>query len=585
MVDNQDEELLADLLLRWEELLEEGLDTPASELAPDRPDLVPELDRRIRLLKASAWLDKPIDEDPPDEAAVPGSPPTPRTLGGRYRLDELIAEGGFARVYKAYDTELQRTIAVKIPKPDRLESAETLQAEARRIARLNHERIVSVFDAGIDGDTCFIVTEYVEGGSLATHLARDRPSSGQVVDWIVDVAEALEHAHLNGVIHRDIKPGNILIDRNGRAKLADFGISRSSPRSEPDSLASVGTLSYMNPEQLEDGATDHRGDIYSFAVVLHEALAGRPPYSAREPLGLRKEILDGAPKIADEIPEKIRPVLRRAMSRSPHQRQASATQFAAEIKKAMDGTTRPIFWPWVAATALLLAGGAYAVVRSSGEKSATNPSRPAHEILAIATTNMLHGHFEEAENGFDEVLAKDPQNIEAVKGRGYCLLNMDRLEASVADLDLVLASRPDDATTLRRRSKAHALLRHFPQAISDLQRTVELMPNATELPGELATVYAIRSHERFDAGDYEGSRQDMDEVIRLDPAPAVNYSRRGACWFHVGEYEKSVADMTEAITREAGNPEFYEKRSYALRKLGRNEEAEADDKSAKELRR
>jgi tetratricopeptide (TPR) repeat protein/tRNA A-37 threonylcarbamoyl transferase component Bud32 len=582
-VTNPDEELLADLLLRWEELQEQGLDTPASEIAPDRPNLVPELDRRIRLLKASSWLDKPIGDDPPDDDD-PDSPPTPRTLGGRYRLDELIAEGGFARVYKAYDTELQRTVAVKIPKPDRLESAETLQAEARRIARLDHERIVSVFDAGIDGDTCYIVTEYVAGGSLASHLAGNKPSSGQVVDWIVDVAEALEHAHLNGVIHRDIKPGNILIDRKGRAKLADFGISRSSPRSGPDSLASVGTLWYMSPEQLKDEATDHRGDIYSLAVVLHEALSGRPPYNAWEPLGLRKEILDGTPTIADDIPANFRPVLRRAMSRSPHQRQASATQFAAEIRKAMDKTAGPASWPWIAATAILLAGGAYGVIRSTGETPVMASPRPAHEILAIATTNMLHGHFEDAEKGFTEVIAQDPENIEAVKGRGYCLLNMDRLEAAVADLDRVLASRPDDATTLRRRSKAHALLRDFPRAISDLRRTIELMPTAAELPGELATVYAIRSHERFEAGDYEGSREDMDEVIRLAPDQAVNYSRRGACWFHVGEYEKSLADMDEAIRREPGNPDFYEKRSYALRKLGRNDEAEADEKKARELK-
>jgi tetratricopeptide (TPR) repeat protein/tRNA A-37 threonylcarbamoyl transferase component Bud32 len=581
-VKSQDEELLADLLLRWEELQEQDLDTPASEIALDRPDLVAELDRRIRLLKASAWLDEPIDDDSPDDDA-PGSPLTPRTLGGRYRLNDLIAEGGFARVYQAYDTELQRTVAVKIPKPDRLESAETLQAEARRIARLNHERIVSVFDAGIDGDTCFIVTEYVEGGSLATHLASNRPASSQVVDWIVDVAEALEHAHLNGVVHRDIKPGNILIDRKGRAKLADFGISRSSPRSGPDALASVGTLWYMSPEQLEDEATDHRGDIYSLAVVLHEALAGRPPYAAWEPLGLRKEILAGAPTIADEIPARIRPVLRKAMSRSPHQRQASATQFAAEIRKAMDKTGGPASWPWIAATAILLAGGAYAVIRSTGETPVTALPRPAHEILAIATTNMLHGHFEDAETGFTEVLAQDPDNIEAVKGRGYCLLNMDRLEAAIADLDRVLASRPDDATTLRRRSKAHTLLRDFPMAISDLRRTIELMPTATELPGELATVYAIRSHERFEQGDYEGSREDMDEVIRLAPDQAVNYSRRGACWFHVGEYEKSLTDMDEAIRRDPGNPEFHEKRGFALQKLGRDDEAAAAFKKAKEV--
>ena len=580
---NQDEELLADLLLRWEELKEEGRDIPAADLAPDHPELVPELDRRIGLLKASSWLDKPIDGDPPDDDSAPGHPASPRTLSGRYRLDELIAQGGFAHVYRAYDTELQRTVAVKIPKPDRLASADTLQAEARRIARLSHERIVSVFDVGIDGDTCFIVTEYVEGGSLATRLTQKNPSAGQVTDWITDVAEALEHAHLNGVIHRDIKPGNILIDRKGRAKLADFGISRSTPRSVPETVASVGTLWYMSPEQLEDGVTDHRGDIYSLAVVFHEALAGKPPYDSGEPISLRKEILDESPKISDEIPPRIKPILRRALSRSPHQRQASAMQFAAEIRKAMDKTTGPTPWPWIAVVALLLAGGAYAAVRSSGGKPVTNPPRPAHEILAIATTNMHHKHFADAERGFAEVLALEPGNLEARKGRGFCLLNMDRLEDAVTEFDAVLASRPDDTVTLRYRSKAHALLRDFPRAISDLERTIELMPNATELPGELATIYAIRSHERFEGGDYEGSREDMDEVIRLAPDQAVNYSRRGACWFHVGEYEKSLADMDEAIRRDPGNPEFHEKRGFALQKLGRNDEAAAAFKKTKDL--
>jgi len=583
-VTNPDEELLADLLIRWEELREEGFDPSASELARGRPDLEPELDRRIRLLKASAWLDKPIDDDPPDDGDSHTAATPARTLGGRYRLDELIAEGGFARVSKAYDTYLQRTVAVKIPKPDRLESADMLHAEARRIARLSHERIVSVFDVGIDGDTCFIVTEYVEGGSLAARLAKGRPSPGQVVDWITDVAEALEHAHLNGVIHRDIKPGNILIDHKGRAKLADFGISRSTQRSGSTTVASVGTLRYMSPEQLENGAADHRGDIYSLAVVLHEALAGRPPYASGEPLGLRREILDAAPTIADEIPPRIRPILRRALSRSPHQRQASAMQFAMEIRRAMAPATRTPPWPWLVGGGLLLAGGIYTIV-TSGEGSPAGPFRSSRESLAVAKTNMLHKHFTDAERGFGEVLAVDPRNLEARKGRGYCLLNLDRLEHAVREFDAVLESQPDDAVTLRYRSKAHGLLRDFPRAIRDLERAIALMPNATELPGELATMYAIRSHERFEGGDYEGSRQDMDEVIRLAPDSAENYSRRGACWFHVGEYDKSVTDMTEAIRRDPKNPEFHERRSYALRKLGRHQEAEADERTARKLSR
>lgn len=578
-----DRECLAELLLRWEELFEQGQDTPAAELAKDRPDLVPELARRIKALKAVSWVTQPLADDPSEPGASPSTPPREGRLGGRYRLEGLVATGGFGEVFRGFDEELQRPVAIKMPRPGRVGSRDAFLTEARRVARLRHDGIVPVYDVGVDGDGCFIVSEFLEGGSLADRLAGQRPSREQAIRWIAEVADALEYAHLHGVVHLDIKPPNILVDHHGRAKVADFGIAQSAAKSG-EAGPSLGTLRYMSPEQLQGKPTDHRSDIYSLGVVLHEMLTGAVPYESLEPQTLRRDILAGSPKVSDRLESPLRDACRKALSRDPQARHASAAQFAAEIRKVVDGTTRPTPWPWIVVAALLLAGGAYAAVRSSGGKPSTNPSRPAHEILAIATTNMLHGHFEDAEKGFAEVLAQDPQNIEAVKGRGYCLLNMNRLDAAVADLDRVLVARPDDAATLRRRSRAHALLRDFPRAISDLRRTIELMPNATELPGELATVYAIRSHERFEAGDYEGSREDMDEVIRLDPKPAVNYSRRGACWFHIGEYEKSVADMTEAIRREPGNPEFHEKRSYAFRKLGRNEEAEADEKKARELR-
>ena len=142
---DRDRELLAELLLRWEELYEQGQDVPASQLAKDHPELADELARRIRVLKGIAWIDEPLDDDPPSDDPPPDPPPAPKTLAGRYRLDELIAEGGFAQVFRAYDTQLQRTVAVKVPKASRLESKEAFQAEARRVAGLKHEGIVAVF--------------------------------------------------------------------------------------------------------------------------------------------------------------------------------------------------------------------------------------------------------------------------------------------------------------------------------------------------------------------------------------------------------------------------------------------------------
>lgn len=327
-----DNELLSEWLLQWEELYERGQDTPATELAKTRPDLIEELDRRIKVLKSAQWLDHTDDEPPSPSGPESPSTPQPRLLAGRYRLDELIAEGGFAQVFRAYDRELQRTVALKLPKASRLESTDAFLAEARRVARLKHPGMVQVYDVSVDGSSCFIVSEYIEGGTLADRLTHTQPAKEQVVRWVADIADALEYAHLHGVIHRDIKPANILIDHHGRALLADFGIAQSASKTGKFA-PSLGTLRYMSPEQLEGKPSDHRSDIYSLAVVLHEALTGHLPYSSVEPNVLRKEIVIG-PQASCDLPPEIRKVCSKALRKSLHERQPSAAQFAAELRRA-----------------------------------------------------------------------------------------------------------------------------------------------------------------------------------------------------------------------------------------------------------
>jgi len=158
-----DEDRIAELLLRWEELREQGQDVSAADLCRDCPQLAAALARRIAALKATAWMEG--DEGGGDDGIrlEPPAPQAPRTLAGRYRLDEKVAEGGFAEVWKGHDLELGRAVAVKVPRRDRLHSAEGFVAEARRVARLKHPGVVPVFDVGRDGDTVFIVSEFVEG--------------------------------------------------------------------------------------------------------------------------------------------------------------------------------------------------------------------------------------------------------------------------------------------------------------------------------------------------------------------------------------------------------------------------------------
>jgi formylglycine-generating enzyme required for sulfatase activity/tRNA A-37 threonylcarbamoyl transferase component Bud32 len=333
MVNPHDEELLAELLIEWEELCERGQEVPAGELCKEQPHLAEELARRIAAMKATDWLNNP-DPPPDDPPAVAIQPFQGRVLAGRYRLDDLIAEGGFAQVWRAYDTELQRFVAVKVPKPGRLESSDSFMAEARRVARLKHPGIVPVHDVGSEDDQCFIVSEFAEGGSLAGQVSREKPSQDQVLRWMCEVADALEYAHLHGVIHRDIKPANILIDHHGRALLADFGIAQSA-RKTGGFAPSLGTLRYMSPEQLEGKPATPQSDIYSLGVVLHECLTGKLPYSAIDPTGLRREILAGAPPApGNRLPLHIAGVCRTALSRSPDKRHTSAAHFAAALRRA-----------------------------------------------------------------------------------------------------------------------------------------------------------------------------------------------------------------------------------------------------------
>jgi serine/threonine protein kinase len=326
----KDEELLADLLLRWDELREQGQEISAIELCQFCPHLSQELDRRIRLLKEADWLDTQVehaDFQPCSQTTTQES----RTLADRYRLETLVAEGGFAEVWRAFDLKLHRNIAIKLPKPSRLDSTEAFLAEARRVARLKHPGIVPIHDVGHDDDRVFIVSELIEGGNLRDRIQQSRATVEQATQWVVEIADALGYAHSQGIIHRDIKPANILLDHHGRALLADFGIAQSANKSGRFA-PSIGTLRYMAPEQFDGKEVNQRSDVYSLGVVFYELLSGELPYHSNHPATIKEEIVSGVQLRSKAISTELRRICEKAMRLDPADRFPSAKAFAEEIR-------------------------------------------------------------------------------------------------------------------------------------------------------------------------------------------------------------------------------------------------------------
>lgn len=395
----EDEELLVDLLLRWDELREQGQDISSIELCQACPHLSVELERRILALKKLDWLDKPIEqgetEDNNDRLTV-----EPTTLDGRYRLDAIIAEGGFAQVWRSYDLELHRNVAVKLPKPSRLDSTDAFMAEARRVARLKHPSIVPVHDVGRDYGKVFIVSEFVEGGNLSQQIKSSKPTEAQAVKWISDIAEALEYAHSEGIVHRDIKPANILIDHHGRALLADFGIAQSASKTGRFA-PSIGTLRYMAPEQLKGKDVDQRSDIYSLGVVLYELLTGELPYRSNHPATLRQEILSGVHLNDRDLPAGLHAICEKAMRLDPKDRFPSAIAFAGEIKNVLKPSQRnKLIAPLIVLVPLLFMGIFMLAPIPSIKKSSKR------EIKAMEPHWIAHVVQLPAEEQIAEVIAK-----------------------------------------------------------------------------------------------------------------------------------------------------------------------------------
>ncbi|WP_262284935.1 serine/threonine protein kinase [Micromonospora sp. MA102] len=261
-------------------------------------------------------------------------------LGNRYRLDERIASGGMGDVWRGTDQVLGRTVAVKSLLPALLDEpgfAERFRGEARTMATINHPGVVDVYDFGSDQQIAFLVMEYVEGDALSSTLSRvGRLTPARTMALLAQAADALHAAHEKGIVHRDVKPGNLLVRPNGTLVLTDFGIARSDLVGQLTAAGSVlGTASYISPEQATGAVATPASDVYALGVVAYQCLAGRRPFEGDNPLEIAMKHVRETPRpLPADIPPQVRAIVERALAKDPAARWPSAAALASVSRQA-----------------------------------------------------------------------------------------------------------------------------------------------------------------------------------------------------------------------------------------------------------
>src|SRR5262245_56511436 len=333
-------------------LIDEMLDSGKTpeEVCRDFPELLPEVRQRwqqIQLVDAQVRMLFPSPGTTSDvgAAAPPGSVPAPPAAFGRYQVRGTLGAGGFGAVYLGHDSQLNRPVAIKVLHAEAspaLGEGEPALQEARRLAQLRHPGIVAVHDVGVHEGQVYIVSDYLDGPDLGRWLREHRPALPEAARIAAAVADALAHAHTRLIIHRDVKPANILLTAERAPVLVDFGLALGETQAGGAEKGIVaGTPQYMSPEQAAGTAhrIDGRTDVYSLGVVLYEMLTGRVPFRATHLQELLRQVREDQPQpprqLVGDIPPELGRACLKALAKRQEDRYTTAADFAADLRRVL----------------------------------------------------------------------------------------------------------------------------------------------------------------------------------------------------------------------------------------------------------
>jgi serine/threonine protein kinase/regulator of sirC expression with transglutaminase-like and TPR domain len=506
--------------------------------------------------------------DPPETRVDPGS----EVIGNYVLLGEL-GRGGMGVVYRAHDRVLNRNVALKMIADTGRAGGKLLKrfrTEASALARLHDPRIVPVFEVGEHEGKPYIVMELVEGTSLDALLRDDEIALRDRVKIVLEVALALEHAHQNGIVHRDVKPENVIVDRSGLPHLMDFGLAIDESAAERLTVpgAVLGTPAYMSPEQAAGGTVPvtSASDIYSLGAVLYRALVGKPPFSGAGTHNILYKVITADPTPPRRIDPKLHPDLEtialRCLMKEPERRYASAREVADELRRFLDGepiVARPqsaLEKSWrrvrrhpqlIAALFVFFAiacGGGYALEEHHRE----DLERAAAELrLSDARTTLELAKRLVAENKYTRAIEVATRAIElapevpaawAVRA-GARFSTSDR-DGAIADATHAIELAPATYDAWYVRASARSNKHEIAEAIADATHAIELDPRD-------GRAFHVRAAARFNSGDEPGAIDDATRAIELAPRNAEGWMIRATARSNRGDYDGAIEDATKAI--------------------------------------
>ena len=511
---------ISDLLLAWEDSVAQGRELPPEEFCRDRPELLDELKRQIQALRAMRWMEEPDIGDDPE----PLPAPQPTNMG-RYRLEHRIGEGGFGEVWKAFDPDLQRMVAIKVPRPDRTtpRDMDTFLAEGRKVASLRHPGIVPVFDVGQIEGRWFIVSEFIDGTDLARLLESRRLSLEETIRLVAEIAEHLQYAHQQGFVHQDLKPSNILLDRAGRSYLTDFGIAVSLHEGRADNRP-FGTLPYMAPESLsgDERRPDPKSDIYGLGVVFYELLAGRLPFEADSTADLRTRILSSEPPplrtLRPGIPEELQAICLKCLAKDPTSRYLTAGDLAQSLRTWLANRPRPlrrlIIGALLVGTVVVAAVGGPMFLRHQPEIAPPNQRNssppPSSDLPVKPKANLIQFHPMQREIYVMDATAQ--KILYSLDGKAWTEAESFRIEGGALQWAAAVVKR-EDMQALAAATKPRLFVK-FVNDRGEETEAVEFNPSAAELelPAKVPTITVPRTTVSDVPQLPEDERRRLDEI-------------------------------------------------------------------------